>query len=40
MQAVKVNSLGKWKTALQMSAMSVLLFCRDTISMPGAFQGE
>jgi phosphatidylglycerophosphate synthase len=29
-QAVKVNSLGKWKTALQMTSMSVLLFCKDT----------
>lgn len=29
LQAVKVNSLGKWKTALQMSSMSMLLFCKD-----------
>eukprot|EP00775_Hariotina_reticulata_P008210 gene8210-8401_t len=28
-KAVKVNSLGKWKTALQMTSMSVLLFCKD-----------
>jgi hypothetical protein len=28
-QAVKVNSLGKWKTALQMTSMSMLLFCKD-----------
>lgn len=28
-QAVKVNSLGKWKTALQMVAMSVLLVVRQ-----------
>ncbi|KAK9811969.1 hypothetical protein WJX73_004184 [Symbiochloris irregularis] len=27
-QAVKVNSLGKWKTAMQMVAMSLLLACR------------
>jgi CDP-diacylglycerol--glycerol-3-phosphate 3-phosphatidyltransferase len=27
--AVKVNSLGKWKTALQMAAMSVLMLGRD-----------
>jgi hypothetical protein len=29
LQAVKVNSLGKWKTALQMTSMSMLLFCKD-----------
>ncbi|KAF8068386.1 PGPS1 [Scenedesmus sp. PABB004] len=28
-KAVKVNSLGKWKTALQMTSMSLLLFCKD-----------
>lgn len=27
--AVKVNSYGKWKTALQMTSMSLLLFCKD-----------
>ena len=29
LQAVKVNSLGKWKTALQMVAMSALLLLRN-----------
>jgi hypothetical protein len=29
LQAVKVNSFGKWKTALQMTSMSLLLFCKD-----------
>ncbi|KAI8469819.1 MAG: phosphatidylglycerophosphate synthase [Monoraphidium minutum] len=33
-KAVKVNALGKWKTALQMTAMSLLLFCRDTTFVP------
>ncbi len=28
-QAVKVNSLGKWKTALQMVSMSTLLVLRQ-----------
>jgi phosphatidylglycerophosphate synthase len=28
-QAVKVNSLGKWKTALQMVSMSLLLVARQ-----------
>eukprot|EP00878_Enallax_costatus_P010088 GHUV01010529.1.p1 GENE.GHUV01010529.1~~GHUV01010529.1.p1 ORF type:complete len:273 (+),score=48.12 GHUV01010529.1:275-1093(+) len=28
-KAVKVNSFGKWKTALQMSSMSLLLFGKD-----------
>lgn len=28
LQAVKVNSLGKWKTALQMGAMSAMLAVR------------
>jgi hypothetical protein len=39
-QAVKVNALGKWKTALQMTAMSILLFCRDTKTMPAVWTGE
>lgn len=26
---LKVNALGKWKTATQMTSMSLLLFCRD-----------
>jgi hypothetical protein len=38
-QAVKVNSFGKWKTALQMSSMSLLLFCRDEHYMPRAWKG-
>lgn len=38
-QAVKVNALGKWKTALQMTAMSILLFCRDTKTMPAVWAG-
>lgn len=39
-KAVKVNSLGKWKTALQMTSMSVLLFCKDeTGGMEGWLQG-
>jgi phosphatidylglycerophosphate synthase len=29
LQAVKVNSLGKWKTALQMVSMSTLLVLRQ-----------
>ncbi|GBF93916.1 hypothetical protein Rsub_06165 [Raphidocelis subcapitata] len=36
-KAVKVNALGKWKTALQMTAMSVLLFCRDDTLAPGVW---
>ena len=37
-QAVKVNALGKWKTALQMTSMSMLLFFRDeTHTMPAMF---
>ncbi|WIA10626.1 hypothetical protein OEZ86_000740 [Tetradesmus obliquus] len=28
-KAIKVNSFGKWKTALQMTSMSLLLFCKD-----------
>ena len=37
-QAVKVNALGKWKTALQMTSMSMLLFFRDeTHTMPAVF---
>jgi phosphatidylglycerophosphate synthase len=40
-QAVKVNSLGKWKTALQMTSMSMLLFCKDeTGGMEGWLQGN
>jgi len=38
-KAVKVNSLGKWKTALQMTSMSFLLFCRDSQHMPAFFEG-
>ena len=30
-KAVKVNSLGKWKTATQMIAISVLLLVRDGV---------
>ena len=30
LQAVKVNSLGKWKTALQMIAVSALLLLRNS----------
>ena len=33
-KAVKVNSLGKWKTVLQMTSMTILLFLRD---MPRKF---
>lgn len=41
LQAVKVNSFGKWKTALQMTSMSLLLFCKDqTGMMEEVFQGE
>jgi phosphatidylglycerophosphate synthase len=41
LQAVKVNSLGKWKTALQMTSMSVLLFCKDvTGRVEHMFTGE
>jgi hypothetical protein len=36
---VKVNALGKWKTALQMTSMSILLYCRDTVFVPPAFAG-
>lgn len=40
-QAVKVNSLGKWKTALQMTSMSLLLFCKDgTGRIERLFGGE
>lgn len=39
-QAVKVNALGKWKTALQMTAMSMLLFCRDERVVPSLWTGE
>lgn len=40
-QAVKVNSLGKWKTALQMTSMSLLLFCKDgTGWLDTQLQGE
>ena len=38
--AVKVNALGKWKTALQMVAMSALLFCRDGGTVARALEGE
>lgn len=31
-QAVKVNSLGKWKTALQMVALSVMLMARQPVA--------
>lgn len=34
-KAVKVNSLGKWKTAVQMVAMSVLLVCREATVLVG-----
>lgn len=37
-RAVKVNTLGKYKTALQMSSMSALLFCKDTVHMPALFE--
>ena len=37
MQAVKVNSLGKWKTALQMASMSVLLVVRQPLQDFAAF---
>lgn len=41
MQAVKVNSFGKWKTALQMTSMSLLLFCKDqTGMMDDVFRGK
>lgn len=42
LQAVKVNSLGKWKTALQMVAMTALLVLRhaDLILGPGYESGE
>jgi len=35
--AVKVNSLGKWKTALQMAAMSALMLGRDRSGCLAAF---
>lgn len=35
-QAVKVNSLGKWKTALQMVAMSALLLLRNADHILGS----
>jgi phosphatidylglycerophosphate synthase len=38
-QAVKVNALGKWKTALQMTAMSLLLFGRDDTVVPSIWAG-
>lgn len=38
-KAVKVNSLGKWKTALQMTSMSIMLFCRDPVFVPSIFTG-
>ena len=34
-QAVKVNSLGKWKTALQMAAMSGMLLLRQPGNLLG-----
>ena len=34
-QAVKVNSLGKWKTALQMAAMSGMLLLRRPENLLG-----
>lgn len=34
-QAVKVSSLGKWKTAFQMTSMSVMLFCRKAGNLLG-----
>lgn len=34
-KAVKVNSLGKWKTAVQMAAMSMLLVCREATVLVG-----
>jgi hypothetical protein len=41
LQAVKVNSFGKWKTALQMTSMSLLLFCKDgTGRVHDMFAGE
>ncbi len=40
LQAVKVNSLGKWKTALQMVSMSVLLVARQPALVPLGFQGD
>ncbi|KAL3838342.1 hypothetical protein ACJIZ3_022933 [Penstemon smallii] len=35
LEAVAVNNLGKWKTATQMSALTILLACRDN-SLVGA----
>ena len=37
--AVKVNSLGKWKTAIQMTAMSALLLLRQPIDSYGTLLG-
>mmetsp|Transcript_26667 Transcript_26667/g.47457 ORF Transcript_26667/g.47457 Transcript_26667/m.47457 type:complete len:264 (-) Transcript_26667:32-823(-) len=34
-KAVKVSSLGKWKTAAQMTSMSVMLFCRKAENLLG-----
>ena len=34
-QAVKVNSLGKWKTALQLSAMSAMLLLHKAERLAG-----
>ncbi len=40
-KAVKVNSLGKWKTAVQMASMSVLLVLRKgTLLVGEAWGGE
>lgn len=38
-QAVKVSSLGKWKTALQMVSMSLLLLARDQSAVPALWRG-
>jgi phosphatidylglycerophosphate synthase len=37
LQAVKVNSLGKWKTACQMGSMTLLLFCRCPSTLTATF---
>jgi len=34
-KAVKVSSLGKWKTAFQMTSMSIMLFCRKADNLMG-----
>mmetsp|Transcript_25629 Transcript_25629/g.64670 ORF Transcript_25629/g.64670 Transcript_25629/m.64670 type:complete len:267 (+) Transcript_25629:287-1087(+) len=34
-KAVKVSSLGKWKTAAQMTSMSIMLFCRKAENLLG-----